>query len=123
MDYAWELHIIACRVSHMTAVDVNSSLVIALYNKAATGHVLLGIITNLEIAVSGVIQETAQAHGQTVTVWHVTTVTCAHMVTHVTVANVRLRPSHATQCVSTVMATAAVRKQDLDFKTTSACAR
>ena len=63
---------------------------------------------------SGVTQGAAPARGQTVMVWHVMTVTCVHEVTHVAVANAELRLSSATRRVRTVMATAAVRKRDLD---------
>ena len=69
---------------------------------------------------SGVIQEGVEAHGQIVMAWHVTTGTSAHVETRVTVGSALALLSLVTQIVSTVMATAAVLKLDLDLSTTSA---
>ena len=72
---------------------------------------------------SGVIQVAVPARGQIETVWHAMTATSVHVVTRAAVASARPRLSLVTQCVSSVMATAAVSRLDLDSWTTSACVR
>ena len=63
---------------------------------------------------SGVIQVAASARGQIVWAWHAMTITNAHVKTRVIEANAQPRHSLVTHFASTVMATAAVQKQDLD---------
>jgi len=72
-------------------------------------------VTELSIFLcSFVILELAPAHGPVVMVWHVTIIIHARVQTCVAMVYALARFFIVTHSVKTVMATAALRKQDLD---------